>query len=859
MERMIYKKESTSEISFPLGGIGTGSIGLAGNGRLIDWEIFNRPNKGSDNGHSHIAVKATKNGRLIDARVLNGDVYHEMSGKYGKGFGYGLNNSSMAGFPHFSDWTFCGEFPFAKLNFGGDFPGNISLTAFNPFIVRNENDSGIPGAFFEISITNTTEDDIDYSVAFSLRNPYVKSKNDYIKLNEGCAIFMTQSEADENSAGYGDISLATDGGCDGNGKPGITSYQQYWFRGGWWDHVETYWRNFVEHDTFANRIYENPGHYDIGTICVKMNACAGKTVKVKYIITWNIPNMYNYWDRYIIKDENGAEKDYIWKNYYSTLFANSLASAKYSINNWDRLYNDTKKYHDELFLSSLPQEVIEAVSATVSVLKTPTVLRVENGNFWGWEGCGENHGSCDGSCTHVWNYAYAMAFLFPSLERNIRDTDYLYNYSDDGKMTFRQKLPMDREKWTFRACVDGQMGGIIKIYREWKISGDNEWLKNKWEHVKKSLEYAWSDLNPDKWDANKDGVLEGRQHHTLDMELFGPSSWLESFYLAALAAASEMAEFLGEKEKALEYNKLFESGKNYSDKYLWNGEYFIQNINIHDKSILESFGDEAVNAYWNNESKQIKYQIGQGSEIDQMCGQWHAAICGIKDIFNPDLRKKALESMYKNNFKSNMRNHYNTFRIFAQNDESGAVMCDFPGNIEKPAIPIPYAQECMHGFEYQFAGLLISEGLIEKGLSVVRSVRDRYAGYNRNPWNEIECGSNYARSMASYALIPILSGFYFDMPNNAIGFEPKINKEDFRCIWSLNDAWGNIIINKNGAELNILDGKINIKKFKLPEYILKNNLEIICDSKKIDYSVDKNFIIFNNLEMIENNLKIKII
>ena len=43
MDRFVYKEEKTREISFPLGGIGTGCVGLAGNGQLVDMEIFNRP------------------------------------------------------------------------------------------------------------------------------------------------------------------------------------------------------------------------------------------------------------------------------------------------------------------------------------------------------------------------------------------------------------------------------------------------------------------------------------------------------------------------------------------------------------------------------------------------------------------------------------------------------------------------------------------------------------------------------------------------------------------------------------------------------------------------------------------------
>jgi hypothetical protein len=96
----------------------------------------------------------------------------------------------------------------------------------------------------------------------------------------------------------------------------------------------------------------------------------------------------------------------------------------------------------------------------------------------------------------------------------------------------------------------------------------------------------------------------------------------------------------------------------------------------------------------------------------------------------------------------------------------------------------------MHGYEYQAAAHMIQEGLIQEGLEVVKALRDRYDGAKRNPWNEIECGSNYARSMASYTLLLALSGFEFDMVNKYIGFAPPSAPGSFRCFWSLDCAWG---------------------------------------------------------------------
>ncbi|MGN1410345.1 MAG: GH116 family glycosyl hydrolase, partial [Eubacteriales bacterium] len=707
------------------------------------------------------------------------------------------------------------------------FPGKVHLTGWNPLIPRDDKNSSIPAAFIEISVTNTTGEAIDYSVAGSLRNSYDKSVNEHRTTETGTQIFLHQTKHPADSVEYGDMTLAVDA------KDGV-SYQEYWYRGGWYDFLERYWRNFTEDDELKNRHYDEPGYCDTATISVKQHAEPGETVRYRFIISWNRPNNYNYWNRLTEKDENGNERDVSWKNYYATLFRDSSETAEYALKNWDMLWSGTKQYHDELFASTLPDEVTEAISATVSVLKTATVLRLENGEFYGWEGMGEQWGSCEGTCTHVWNYAYALCFLFPQLERTIRETDFKYNQDVDGRMAFRMQLPLGRGVGGFRACVDGQMGGVVKTYREWKLSGDDEWLRGLWGKVKKSLEYAWSESNYDRWDRDHDGVLEGRQHHTLDMELFGPSSWLEGFYLAALKCGAEMAERMGEPDSAAEYMVLYNKGKKWCDENLFNGKWYTQKIDLCDHSILETFGPDAEN-YWNSESGEIKYQIGEGSEIDQCLAAWHANINGIGEIYDKEQLHTALGSMWKNNYMTDMRSHYNTFRLFAVNDEAGAVICAYPDGTTVPAIPIPYAQETMHGFEYSLAGLMISEGMIDEGLTIVKSVRDRYRGYNRNPYNEIECGSNYARSMASFALLPIFSGFRFNMPDSEIGFAPIVDG-DFRAPWFVGRAWGSYTRTAERTEIKILDGELRLKTLLLP--YLDEVKSVSVDGKDVEFAFE---------------------
>ncbi|MBQ6163223.1 MAG: hypothetical protein IJK23_01980 [Clostridia bacterium] len=825
-KRTVYTKESLKEISFPLGGIGTGCIGLAGNGSLIDWEIFNRPNKGGDNGFSHFAIKAVRGGETVDARVLCADDNTFLCGTYAHGYGDGKRSVSMQGFPHFRDAVFTGEFPVATVEFKDDtFPGRVALTGWNPLIPLNDRDSGIPAAFIEISVTNPTPDPMEYSVASSLCNPSEGSVNAFRQNESGSYLVLRQTKHPENSPEYREMTLAAD-------AAGRVSKQEYWYRGGWKDGLERYWRNFTEQPELTDRTYDSPDNYDTGTLSVRLTAAPGETVKTRFVIAWYAPNCYNYWSPYKEKTADGEERDVIWKNYYASFFRDSADAAKYALSNWDRLLRETMRYHDSIFGSTLPENAVEALASTVSVLKSPTVMRLENGEFYGWEGVWERHGSCEGTCTHVWNYAYALCFLFPQLERSVRETDFKYNQDDSGRMAFRLQLPLGKEKWGFRACADGQMGGVLKTYREWKLCGDDAWLRGIWPQVKKSLEYAWSEENPDRWDRDKDGVLEGRQHHTLDMELFGPSSWLEGFYLAALKCGAEMARRMGEADSAEEYEALFRKGKAWCDENLFNGKWYFQKIDLTDESLLSPYPD-AQGTYWNAESGEIKYQIGEGCEIDQCLAQWHANLCGVGEIYDKKHLHTALRSIYEHNFLPDMRRHYNTFRLFAVNDESGAVICSFPDGVTSPAIPIPYAQETMHGFEYALAGLMISEGMIDEGMRIVTSVRDRYRGFNRNPFNEIECGNNYARSMAAFALLPIFSGFAFDLPDGEMGFDPVL-PGDFRAPWFAGGAWGEYERGARETVLTVFSGTLCLSRLRLP--YLKNVTRVLCDGREIPFS-----------------------
>lgn len=845
-----YYENKKNEISFPLGGIGSGCIGLGGDGRFKEWEIFNRPNKGGLNGFSHLAVKAEKDGKVLDARVLHTDLKAPFTGEMNKeswvGFGHGPYRQTMAGIPHFEDGKFCAAYPFAKLVFSDKrFPGQVTLSAFNPLIPLREDDSSLPAAFFEIEIRNIHDSDLTYTIAFSLGSPFEQETATHQMLTDekGTYVLISRNDCEKEKLNYGELCVATD-------EKNI-SVQRYWYRGRWYSNLSVFWQNFTAPGKLEDREYH--GKVSGSDSCIKDTATLaahvfvkqGETRKIRFVVSWYFPVCEYYLD----KSRADADGNRTWKNYYAVLYPDAKAVAMDALVRWNSLEADTLRFTEAFYSQSLPEPMLDAAGSNISILKSPTVLRLEDGSFYGWEGVHCREGSCEGSCTHVWNYAYALPFLFPRLERSMRDLNYRYNQDEKGGMHFRLSLPLGTKQNSFRPCCDGQFGDIIKVYREWKLCGDTQWLKSLWPYMKKSIEYAWSSENEDKWDLDKDGVLEGRQHHTLDMELFGPNSWLTGMYLAALKAAAEMAEVLGEKASADEYLALFNKGQKHVDNHLFNGEYYIQQLNLNDRSVLEQYSDgslsltkdDVISAYWNEEVGEIMYQFGEGCVADQVLGQWHASMCGLGEIYDSDHVKKALASIYRYNYKNDLRLHFNPCRIYAMPDERTTLICDWPDGVKRPLIPAPYSEEGWPGIEYQVAAHMQSVGMYDEALTLVTAVRDRYDGFRRNPFNEIECGSNYARSMASYALVLAASGFKFDLPNKHMGFVPSDREENRKYFWSVDTAWG--IYTQKGAHrvLRVLEGQLTLISFESDFPVGK----VLLCGQEIAVTKEGNSVVFN--------------
>ncbi len=505
-----YHGERARYVRFPLGGIGAGGFAISGSGRLCDWSVRNRPALQGFDGYSHFAIKAEQDGKLVDARVLNGPYDENPSGGPGlrpmfDGFGHGAMRQSMVGLPHFREVKFYGRFPTADLTFAdARFPGAVRLTALSPFIPHEDRDSSMPAALFVFALSNTTDKPIDYTLAGTLGNFGNNSGvHSFARQGGVAALSMASSDAEQREADRGDMTIATDAAD--------VQHQDYHYRGQWFDDLTVFWKDFAKAGPLPERHYDGPratAHMqkfpEHGTLAAKVTVAPGETKTVRFVIAWSYPKGDIYWAfRNKPDGQIPNTPTPLWTNYYSTQWRDSLATAQDAFARWDALVSPTLAFRDSMFSSSLPPPIVDAATATLALLRTATVIRLEHGELWGWEGQHRFDGSCEGSCTHVWNYQQALSHLFPALERSLRETEWSYNQLPSGGLTFRQKLPLGSGFDIIGPCADGHFGAIIKTFREWRQSGDTDWLRRYWLGVKRAMDYAWSADNPDKWDPEQ--------------------------------------------------------------------------------------------------------------------------------------------------------------------------------------------------------------------------------------------------------------------------------------------------------------------------------------------------------------------
>jgi non-lysosomal glucosylceramidase len=753
-------------VGMPIGGIGAGQLYLGGDGRLWHWDIFNLPLKRPKPDDMHYRLPFLPGAPLEQGfalRLKSGAAVQTRRLQQGD----------------WSDITFRGEYPIGRVTYADAASAvSVTLEAFSPFIPLDTEDSSLPATILEFTLKNSGPETLAVELSGWLENAIglrsAKGRagrrfNHITRTGQGMQLNCSAREdtpgepAFAQQADFGTLTLMLlDGGAADTGSAAIQ----------------------------PDAVFPEAGKLDadvaldqklIGALLRKVELRPGGMARVTFVLTWCFPNL-------------SLSKLGRVGRLYATRFETARDVADYVAQHHARLAAETRLWRDTWYDATLPFWFLDRTFLNASILASSTCYRFADGRFYGWEGVG----CCEGTCGHVYHYAHAIARLFPELERTTREkVDFGLAQRTDGSIRFRgelNKVP----------AIDAQSGTILRALREHQMSADDQFLQRNWAGIRRATQWLLSQ------DGDNDGIITGAQHNTLDTDWFGAVAWLSGLYLAALAAAAQMADAVGDAEFAAQCRKVFAAGRTKLVTDLFDGEYFINRV---DTTKLE-----AINS-------------GTGCHIDQVFGQSWAFQVGLPRMLPEKQTVAALKSLWRYNFSPDVgpyRAVNQPGRWYAMPGEAGLLMCSFPrsdwdftqaSGKGRPDWAAGYFNECMNGFEYQVAGHMIWEGMVLEGLAVTRAVHDRYHASRRNPWNEIECGDHYARSMASYGVYLAACGFEYDGPKQHIGFSPKLTPENFKCAFTSAEGWGSFSQKTESgtrkAEIAVRWGKLKLKTIAL--------------------------------------------
>ena len=813
-----YTGDDLRKISMPVGGIGTGNIGLAGNGGLVNWEIMNRPSFKKSPDVNAFIIRVEQENHPLFTKILEGPLD---TSQYEGPFGAEVKNHGM---PRFRTATFMGAYPFGQVKLEDKkCPVEVTIQSFNPLIPSDSNASSFPLMVLRYVVKNSSSENAIVSIAGNISN-FIHSlnnqdfsninHNEYIENDDFSAIRYTSEMQNSDDENYGNFSVALL-------KPSHPTYRTSWADLTWRDSLLDMWDDFIVDGDLDLR--SSVAAEPAGSLCDKRIIKPGAIEEFTFLISWFFPNRRGW----SIEGEDGTSppgtnigkySDLIIGNYYTTQFSDSVDVLKKFIPRLEDLENRSKKFVEEILNTKFPEPLLDSALSNLSTLKTQTIFQSKDGKYFGWEGIGYNAGSCFGNCSHVWNYEQTTAFLFSNIAKDFRETEFLYATDNDGFMSFRVTFPLDGlQDWPI-AAADGQMGCIVKLYREWSLSGDTEWLRKLWPAARKALEFAWI---PGGWDADQDGVMEGVQHNTMDVEYYGPNPQMGFWYLAALRAAEEMAVELSENEFAAKCKRLFENGSAWIDKNLFNGSYYEHKIYPlqQGQTIARGLRHGTTGP---QDTSDPELQLGSGCLVDQLIGQFLADITDLGSLADANNIKKTAQSILEFNERKDLFDHFNHMRSYALGDEKGLLMATYPlGN--RPKRPFPYFTEMMTAYEYTAAGNLIYSGEFDKGICVIANVRERFAGKTRNPFDEAECGRHYSRAMIAWGLFLAWTGQKFNAKKKILSFRKEL--ENSTLPWYTGAAWGTVSLDNQKLVVRVIEGEVDIEtvNFKGNKYTKRSD------------------------------------
>ena len=736
-----YEGEFLSRIKMPIGGIGTGTVSLSGRGALVDWEMRNNAAKDvtpQDAVSPAFLIRTETADGKVSMRILEGPADVRF---YEGATGAWMPNH---GFPRFRNCVFEAAYPLARVRLSDRaMPVAATLEAMNPLVPGDEEASGLPAALLRWRVRNVSSGPVKVSVCGILvghaGGEIVRESADD---GEVRAVRIGSRDVTPADDTLGELVLAVRTAGSVTRATRIANV-------GWMAGFDGFVRQFVA--TGEARDVLDPEAAGKMRSVVAMSAAvsvpAGGESAIPFVLAWRYPHRrawkpgFPVWSGPFPADQDVG-------NHYAEVYPTALAAAGRFFENLAQNEAKTVSFVRKVLATQAPDVVKEAALFNLSTLRTETCFRTADGHFYGWEGVMDLGGSCFGNCTHVWGYEHALVDLWPNLAKDMTETQYGPAMATNGMMAFRVRLPADRSKpgsaMGSAAAADGQMQCIVKAYENWKKTGDDAWLRGLYPRIRKSLEYAWL---PNGWDGDRDGVMEGCQHNTMDVDYYGPNPQMEFLYLAALKAMAAMADFCGEPDFAADCRKLAERGSAWTEKNLFNGDYYEHRVRV-----MKGTPAAGTCTGTSKNASEPDYQLAAGCLVDQLVGDYASRHAGLGPVADEAHALKTLETILRRNRSDPETSQFNNMRDFALPDEPALKMAWYPPG-RMPKKPFPYYVENMTGFEYVVAANLAQRGDFARAEQVVRDIRSRYNGRKRNPFDEAECGHHYARALAAWSVL----------------------------------------------------------------------------------------------------------
>jgi non-lysosomal glucosylceramidase len=805
-----YDGTEFPHLAMPLGGIGTGNLAICADGGLRQWQLHNLGNHAGALPGSFFALRVSRAEPPLDElRILQGppqestgtplvtdDVVPEWQ------------RDLLGRHPGVARTTFCGTYPIARVRYlDPDLPLDVRLETFNPLVPLDVDVSSIPAALFTFRLINTDDYPLHGTLGAAVQNAvgwdgitpidgvrapgYGGNTNRLLHGGGWVSVVLENTVLPDDAPGAGQMLLAAD-------DPRAAALIQ--------------WRHADEFVAFlrsrALGIADPNGASAAGStwntgLGVPFRLHPGEQRFIRVALTWYFPNRYVNFEQFGPARPEWGHSRFWLGNHYATRYADAQDVFERVRREWPALREATGTWTVTLARSGLDDAAVTHLAAQLATVRSPTCFRAADGRFFAFEGVqgtstamssGDYGGSCPLNCTHVWNYEQALAAVFPELERSMRETEFDIMQAPAGYVPHRVIAPTYLPQlWDApiggpeRPALDGMLGVVLKAYREYRAragGADRDWLRRYWPNLTRLLCY----INR-TWNVGGTGMLGGMQPSTHDIDLTGHNPFMGTLWLAALRAAETMAVLLDDADAATAYRAIFAEASQSYDTACYTGEYYVQRLLPGDST---------------------DYQWGDGCLVDQLIGQWWAHQLDLGYLLPAEHVRTALAAIVRHNLRRGFRDFTHPYRVFADGDDAGLLMCTWPHG-GRPATPIRYADEVWTGSEYQVAAHCLREGMHREGHAVLDALWARYDGRRRNPFNEIECGDHYARSLAGWSVLQALAGFAHDAPAGAYTFRRPGTAVPFLA----GSGWG--LWSQQGDELVMActGGRLDLRRLRI--------------------------------------------